>query len=113
MNNLMNATMKIITHNVHGINNRDDETLPFKVEVEMSMPTFTKPLPIVRYGCERIVVRLSHYEAVEHLINDRAAYEDAFGFNVSIQKHPRLKSLVVTGPDGELFRLEPHRAAAN
>jgi hypothetical protein len=82
--------MKLITHNAGGVNNSDDPSYPFKLEVSLRAPEFLKVAFILRYGpTEEIVVRSMTLEDLNEFIDDN-----------EFRTHIRLLSLTITGPNG-------------
>lgn len=84
--------LKLISHNMGRINNPDDSTLPFKMEMECSTPSLCAIALFIFVGSEKLVVRGKTQDAILGFIR-----ANDYG------KHPRLKSLKVTNTDtGEI-----------
>lgn len=82
--------LKLIHHNAGRINEPDDPSLPFKLELSLSPPQFMIISFIGLYGgSEEIVVRAKTREALEEFLEQN-----------QLRRHPRLRSLTITGPDG-------------
>lgn len=87
--------VKWIRHNIGRINNPDDTTFPFKLEVNLRSPEF----PIVTFPFmqrsinagieEEIVVRGTTVQTLERFIAVNG-----------LERHPRMLRLTITGPNG-------------
>jgi hypothetical protein len=81
--------IKVIKHNAGHINNPDDPSLPYRVDLRLRAPEFMAVAFIGLYGgTEDIVVRATTEEAAE-------AFLAKYGFRT----HPRLISVTVTKPE--------------
>lgn len=82
--------IKLIHHNAGGVNEDDDPSMPYKLEMSLRPPQFMLIAFIGLYGgSEEVVVRGETREAMEKFI-------EANGFRT----HPRLAKLTLTGPEG-------------
>jgi len=80
--------IKIIRHNAARVNNLDDPSLPYKVDIQLKAPSFMEIAFIaVHGGTEDICVRAETEEQVERFL-------EKYGFRT----HPRLISLKIEGP---------------
>ena len=87
--------LKVILHNAGNVNEADDPTFPFKLEVSLRAPSFMNIAFIGLYGAtEELIVRGMTKEALDELIDEQR-----------FRKHPRLIRLILTGPDGVLEKL--------
>ena len=80
-----------------GSEDRDDAGYPYRLEINLSAPQLMVVTFVMLYGgTEKIVVRAKTREAIDQFIrlND-------------FSKHPRLRQMVITGPDN--LRVEFHR----
>lgn len=76
---------------------RDDAGYPYRLEVNLSPPQLMEVAFIMLYGgSEKIVVRAKTRDAIDRFID----------LNTFI-KHPRLRRMTITGPDG--LRVEMNR----
>lgn len=76
------------------VNTPDDLSFPFKLEVNLSPPEFMSMTFVMLYGgSEDVVVRAMTKEALDTFIDEKG-----------LRTHPRLRRIVITGPDG--FRQE-------
>lgn len=91
--------VKLIKHNASGINNPDDTSYPYKLEMSLSPPLFMDIAFIGIHGAsEEILVRGKTEEALTELIDLN-----------NFRTHPRLRQLTLTGPDGVILTIEQHR----
>lgn len=82
--------IKLIRHNAGNVDIPDDLSFPFKLQLSFSPPQFM----IVAFVClhggsEEIVVRGMTKEALDEFITMN-----------NFRRHPRLRNLTITGPDG-------------
>ncbi len=85
--------LKLICHNARGVNEPDDTSFPYKLEVSLRPPEFMIIAFFGLYGgSEELVVRGMTKEGLEQCIEEN-------GFKT----HPRLRTLRVTGPEGEVI----------
>jgi hypothetical protein len=80
--------IKLIRHNIAGIDDPDDPSYPFKLEASFRPPEFMEVAHLLLHGNEVIVVRGKTREALELFA----------GVN-HLDKHPRLISMTITEPD--------------
>lgn len=73
--------LKLIRHTTARINEPDDPSYPFKLEVNLSPPELMQ-------GSEELVVRSMSREAIDQLIQAN-----------DLRRHPRLRRMTITGPD--------------
>ena len=82
--------LKLIRHNASNADLPDDPSLPFKLEANFSPPEFMIVTFIGLFGgSEELVVRSVTKEAL-----------DQFMTGQDLRRHPRLRHLTITGPDG-------------
>lgn len=82
--------IKLINHNAGQVNEPDDPSFPFKLEVSFRPPEFMTVAFIGMHGgTEEIVARGMNKEVLQHAVREN-------GFRT----HPRLIRLTLTGPDG-------------
>ena len=82
--------VKLIRHNAGKINLPDDPTLPFKLEVVLTAPEFMRVAFVMLHGGSEVaVIRATTLAELEGVIKDYA-----------FRTHPRLGTMVVTGPEG-------------
>ena len=87
--------LKLIKHNANNIDEPDDPSYPFKLEMVFRAPGFLQFTFVAMHGgSEDVVVRGMTKEAVDELIEKN-----------SFRSHPRLKRLTFTGPDGIVEQL--------
>ena len=77
--------IKLIKHNMGGVNEPDDPSYPFKLEVICRVPSFMEVAATFIYGREHVIVRGKTREALEEFVARN-------GFRT----HPRLQSLEIT-----------------
>lgn len=76
---------------------RDDTGYPYRLEVNLSPPQLMEVAFIMRHGgSEEIIVRAKTREAIDRFVDMNA-----------FRKHPRLRRMTITGPDG--LRVEMNR----
>ena len=81
--------VKLIRHNMGGVNNPDDPSFgPFRMDMVCRVPEFMSVAASFIYGREEVVVRGKTREALEELIASN-------GFRT----HPRLQKLEITEPE--------------
>jgi hypothetical protein len=81
--------IKLIKHNVGGVDIPDDTSYPFKLEASFRPPEFMIVAFVGLYGgSEDIIVRGMTREALEEFVDLN-----------NLRKHPRLRKLEITGPD--------------
>lgn len=90
----MNETdLKVIRLNTAGIDEPDAPYVtshPYKLTAHLRPPDFMQVAFICRYGgSEELVVRSRTQEALNRFVEQK-----------SLTQEPRLRSLVITGPDG-------------
>lgn len=82
--------IKLIKHNMGGVNEADDPTYgPWRLKAVFRVPSFMGVAANFIYGCEEIVVRGKTKEALEY-----------FAEMNSLNTHPRLQKLEITQPEG-------------
>jgi len=87
--------LKLIKHNAGGVNLPDDPSFPYKMEMICSPPEFMTMAFIGLFGgSEEVIVRGMTKEALEEFIGKN-----------NYRTHPRLRSLVISGPDGIIEKL--------
>ena len=88
--------VKLIRHNASRIDGPDDPSFPFKLEVSLRPPEFMAIAFMGLYGgSEEIVIRAMTKEGIEECI-----------VRNEMRTHPRLRHLIITGPNGELEKIE-------
>jgi hypothetical protein len=88
--------IKLIKLNSSGINEPDDPTYPWKLEISFSPPEFLIIAFIGLFGgSEELVVRGMTREALEELLESEG-----------YRHHPRLRKITITGPDGKPEEIE-------
>jgi hypothetical protein len=86
----------LIQHAPSGVNEPDDPAMPFKLEASLRPPEFMAFAFIGLYGgSEDIVVRSETKEALEKFL----------GAN-ELRRHPRLRRLTITGPEGVIEQVQ-------
>lgn len=88
--------IKLIKHNAGRVDEPDDPSLPYKLEINCRPPEFLTVTFVSLYGgSEELVVRGETLEAINTFVEQHR-----------FRSHPRLRRFVVTGPDGvvEEFR---------
>jgi hypothetical protein len=80
--------VKVIQHNMGGINRPDDPSYPFLLQMVCRVPGFMEVTAAMIYGQEAVKVRGKTKEALEELIKRN-----------NWSTHPRLISLTVTEPE--------------
>src|ERR1044071_8302464 len=92
--------IKIIRHELSGINEPDDSSLPFMVHVNLSPPDFMNVAFVMLYGgSEEIVARCADRAAVDRLLDSN-----------ELRTHPRLRWIRIKGPDGNVEEIGRKRA---
>jgi len=82
--------LKLIHHNVSGVNLPDDPSFPFKLEANFRPPEFMDVAFVLMHGeSEEIVVRSMTKESLDKFVEMN-----------NFHTHPRLRRLTITGPDG-------------
>lgn len=92
------SDLKLIKHNVGHINEPDDPSYPYKLELNFRPPELMQVTFVMLYGgSEEMIVRGKTREAIEHFI----AVDD-------LRHHPRLRRGTITNADGscEDLRME-------
>lgn len=75
---------------LNGSEDRDDTGYPYRLEVNLRPPELTDVAFIMLYGgSEEIVVRSSTRQAIDQFVDMN-----------EFRKHPRLRRMTITGPDG-------------
>lgn len=82
--------IKLIKHNMAGVDKPDDPTHPYKMELACRVPGFMEVAASLLYGREEIIVRSMTKEALDRFIEVNG-----------LRTHPRLQSLTITGPGME------------
>jgi hypothetical protein len=89
--------LKLIKHNVAGVNQPDDPSFPYKLEINCSPPEFMIVTFVSLHGgSEEVVVRSKTRESLDKFV-------EVNGFKT----HPRLRRLTITGPDGLREEFKP------
>jgi hypothetical protein len=84
--------IKAIYHNASGINVPDDPSYPYKITAVLSLPEYMEMAYMFLIGPnETVIVRGKTMEAIKEFIKCNGLID-----------HPRLLSMVVYGPDGEI-----------
>ena len=84
--------VRIIKLNSYNIDEPDDPTLPWKLEMTFSPPEFMEVAFVLMHGgSEDLVVKAISREALDEFLR----LEEQF------KTHPRLLRMTFTGPDGE------------
>ena len=83
--------LKLIRHNYGGVNNVDDPTLPFHLDVSLRPPSFLRVANAVQLGNEVLLLRGQTRKALEQFV---AANE--------LEENPRLESWRITQTAGWL-----------
>ena len=84
--------LKVIRFTTGRVNEPDDPSLPYKLEAAFRPPEFMQVTFVLMYGgIEEIVVRSETLEGLVELVRQN-----------EWRTHPRLRRLVVTGPEGVL-----------
>jgi hypothetical protein len=78
--------LKLIRHNMGGVDDPDDPTYPFRLEATFCVPEFMQVTNALLYGCEKIVVRGQTREALERFVELNR-----------LRQHPRLIRIDITG----------------
>ena len=87
--------LKLIRHNASGVNTPDDPSFPFKLEANFSPPEFMNVAFVLMHGgSEEIVVRSMTKESLDKFVEMN-----------NLRTHPRLRRLMITGPDGVVEQL--------
>jgi len=87
----MSDQIKLIRHNIGGINHPDDPAFgPWKLEASFRVPQFMEVAAAMLYGSEQITIRGKTKEALEECVKQNA-----------FDKHPRLIKLEITQPAPE------------
>ena len=85
-----NERFKIIRHLPSRINEPDDLSLPYRLEINLSPPSFMQVAFVMLHGgSEEVVARCADARAVEQLLEE-----------YDFRGHPRLRWIKMTGPDG-------------
>lgn len=77
--------IKLIRHNMAGIDKPDDTSYPFKLEATFRVPGFMEVAASFLYGREHIIVRGMTKEALERFVELNR-----------LSTHPRLQKLEIT-----------------
>lgn len=91
--------IKLISYRSAGVNNPDDLSLPFRLEINLRPPSFMEFAFVSLFGgSDIVVVRGETLEALQQFVTIN-----------NHRTHPHLRHLTITGPDGvvEEFRPEP------
>jgi hypothetical protein len=82
--------LKLIKLNSCRVNEPDDPSYPYKLEANFSPPEFMQVTFIMLHGgSEEMVVRAMTREALDQFIEVNG-----------LQRHPRLRRMIITGPKG-------------
>lgn len=89
MSNTVIEGIKLIKHNMGGVNNPDDPAYgPWRLDASFRVPSFMEVAASFIYGREEIVIRGKTKEALEQ-------FADLNG----LKTHPRLQKLEITQPE--------------
>jgi hypothetical protein len=81
--------LKLIRLNTARINEPDDQSYPYKLNVNLSPPGLMQVTFVMLYGgSEELVVRSMSREAIDKFIEAN-----------NLRLHPRLRRMTITGPD--------------
>lgn len=81
--------IKLIKHNMGGVNNPDDPAYgPWRLDLVCRVPGFMEVAASFIYGREEVVVRGKTKEALEQFVEAN-----------NFRTHPRLQSLEITQPE--------------
>lgn len=80
--------IKLIKHNMGGVNLPDDPSYPFRLDAIFRVPSFMEVAASFIYGREEIVVRGMTAEKLEQFVAAN-----------SLRTHPRLTKLEITQPE--------------
>ena len=82
--------LKLIRLNSARINETDDPSYPYKLDVNLRPPELMQVTFIMLHGgSEEMVVRGKTREAIEQFIEQN-----------DLRQHPRLRRMIITGPGG-------------
>jgi len=79
--------VKLISHNMGGVNEPDDPSLPWRLTAVLRVPEFMNVAALFLYGQERAVIRGSTKEELEQTARE-----------YGITTNPRLISLTIEEP---------------
>ncbi len=80
--------LKLVRLNTARINESDDPSYPYKLDVNLSPPELMQVTFVMLYGgSEKLVVRSMSREAIEKFIEAN-----------DLRHHPRLRRMTITGP---------------
>lgn len=89
--------LKLIKYNVGHLDLPDDPSFPYKLEISLRPLERDEAMLIFLYdGTEEIVVRSTTKEALDQFIEAN-----------DLRNHPRLRHLIITGPDGSILEEFP------
>lgn len=97
MSNVNIEGLKLIRHNAQRYETDDDPSYPFRLDVNLRPPEFMRVAFIMLHGgSEEVVVRAMSRAIVDEFIevND-------------LRRHPRLRRITITGPDGATEEITP------
>lgn len=99
MTNEVIPGLKVIHHSASGVDATDDPSFPFKLEGNFGPPNFLEvSFILMRGGSETFVIRAMNREALDKFIELN-----------EYRTHPRLRRLIITGPDGVLEEIKGSR----
>lgn len=82
--------LKLIRLNSIGVEEPDDPSYPYKLEVNLSPPELMQVAYVMLHGgSEKLVVRAMTREAIDQFVEQNA-----------LRRHPRLRRMTLSGPDG-------------
>lgn len=82
--------LKLIRLNSHRIDEPDDPSYPFKLEVNLSPPELMNVAFVMLHGgSEELVLRAMTREAIDLFIETN-----------DLHRHPRVRWMIIIGPDG-------------
>jgi hypothetical protein len=82
--------LKLIRLNSSRVNEPDDPSYPYKLEVNLSPPELMQVAFVMLCGgSEELVVRALTRDAIDQFIQQN-----------DLRRHPRLRRMTITGPDG-------------
>lgn len=94
---VVTGQIKLITHNTRNIDLPDDPSLPFKLDLVLTLSGVMMDFAAsMIWGDEHIVIRAATLDALRAVMQD-------FGLSPAM---PRFRNLTITGPDGEIERVD-------
>lgn len=91
--------IKLIRHNAARVNEPDDPSFPWKLDLNFSPPEFMVMAWVGLFGgSEEITIRGMTKEALEEFVEQN-----------KFREHPRLRWMEFTDPDGKVERWRPER----